>query len=216
MAFSKLADIKKKAAEKASFSGDGESSFLSLKDGDKVSIRFLQEFDDDSPLYDERRGAMKVIMEHVSPADYKKSAVCTAESEGRCWACEQTSLPDIGKNWKPRMRLYANVLLRSESGDKVKVIKGGFSDKGIGEKLINIAEEFEQLGGQDISYSRRGSGKNDTSYDVLPKAPKKMTKEEEGVELIDLSRFAKEISYDNQAAFYTGSGDESTTDDWTS
>ena len=218
MAIKKLADIKKKAEEKSSFSGDGESPFLSLKDGNKVKIRFLQEFDDDSPLYDERRGTILVIDEHSSPRDFKKTAMCTAESEGRCWACEQTSTPEIGKKWKPRMRLYANVLVRNPDGeDKVKILKRGFSDKDIGTKLINIVEEFEQLGGQDMSFSRKGADMNNTSYDLVPLAPKKLSDAEQQLELIDPSKFVKEIPYDKQAAFYTGTEEDGgNADSWVS
>jgi len=216
MAFAKLADIKKKAAEKNTFSGDGESPFLSLKDGNKVKIRFLQEFDDDSSLYDERRGALRVIEEHASPRDFKITAMCTAETEGRCWACEQISTPEIGKKWKPKMRLYANVLVRGENGDKVKVLKRGFSDKDVGNKLLNIAEEFEMLGGMDMSYSRTGAEMNNTAYDIIPLAPKKLTKEESELELIDLAKFIKEVSYENQAAFYSGVEETASATSWTS
>lgn len=215
MAFKGLADIKKKAAAANSGGGDGESPFLSLKDGDKVAIRFLQEFEDDSQYYDERRGLVKVLMEHSNPKDFKQTMTCTAESEGRCWACEQTTLPDIGKKWKAKMRFYANVLVRNPDGeDKVKILKRGFSDKDIGMKLVNIAEEFEGLGGMDVSYMRSGSGLNDTSYDVIPKAPKKLTKAESELELIDISKFAKEVPYDQQAAFFAGEETESDASDW--
>jgi hypothetical protein len=207
MAIKKLADLKKKVSDTTGSSGDGESPFVSLKDGEKKRIRVLQEFDDDSALYDERRGTIKVIDEHNSPKDFKKSAMCTAETEGRCWACEQTQTgSDIAKKWKPKMRFYANVLVRGVDGasDKVKILKQGFSDNHVGNNLIEIAEELEQLGGQDLSFSRKGSGMNDTSYNLVPVAPKKLTKEEEQLELIDPLKFIKQIPYDQQAAFYAG------------
>lgn len=206
MAIRKLADLKAKVGESSGFSGDGESPFVSLKDGEKKKIRFLQEFDDDSALYDERRGAIKVVDEHSSPKDFKITAMCTADTEGRCWACEQMNTPEIGKKWKPKMRFYANVLVRGVDGapDRVKILKQGFSDNHIGNDLINIAEELEQLGGQDLSFSRRGAGFNDTNYSVMPLPAKKLTKEEESLELIDPMKFIKVIPYEQQAAFYSG------------
>lgn len=206
MAISKLADLKKKVSATTGNSGDGESPFVSLKDGEKKRIRVLQEFDDDSALYDERRGTILVIDEHNSPKNFKLSARCSVETEGRCWACEQQNAPEIGKKWKPKMRFYANVLVRGADGapDKVKILKQGFSDNHIGNNLIEIAEELEQLGAQDLSFSRKGAGMNDTSYSVVPVAPKKLTKEEEALDLIDPLKFVKQIPYDQQAAFYSG------------
>jgi hypothetical protein len=205
MAIKGLAAIKKKAEEKKGFSGDGESPFLSLKDGDSAKIRFLQELDEDSQAYDERRGAVLVLEEHSSPKDFKKTAMCTAETEGRCWACEQTSTPEIGKKWKPKMRFYANVIVRNPDGeDKVKILKRGFSDKDVGNDVINIVEEFEALSDKDLKISRKGSKMNDTSYSLLPLAPKPLTKAEKELELIDPWKFVKNIPYDQQAAFYAG------------
>jgi hypothetical protein len=211
MAIKKLADIKKKVEEKTGFSGgDGESPFLSLKDGDSVKLRFLQEWDDDSELYDERRGAIYYYEEHSSPKDFKISAVCTAEDEGRCWACEQTSNPEIGRKWRPKLRFMANVIVRGADGapDKVKILKRGFSDKDIGNALVGIAEEFGTLGGQDIKLTRKGGGMNDTSYIVLPLAPKPMTKEDQALEVIDVRKFAKHVPYDQQSDFYSGATKE--------
>lgn len=217
MAIKGLAELKKKAAERKVFSGDGESPFLQLKkDGDSVKIRFLQELTEDSPGYDERRGAVLIVEEHVSPKDFRKTAVCTAEDEGRCWACEQTSNPEIGKKWRPKLRFYANVLVRNPDGeDKVKILKRGFSDKDIGNDLINIVEEFETLTANDMKYSRKGEGLNDTSYSLLPLAPKPLTDEEKALELIDVNKFVKRIPYDEQAAYYTGAEEEGgKADEW--
>lgn len=201
-----LKDIKKKAEEKQGF--DGESPFLSLKDGDSAKIRFLQEFDNESPLYDERRGELIVVEEHVSPKDYKIRGVCSLESEEKCWACEQIqaiSDDKVAKKWKPKMRFYANVIVRGTDGpDKVKILAQGFGDKNVGSDLINIAEEFGTLGHSDMKISRKGSGMNDTSYSLLPLAAKDMTKADKELELIDLSKFVKFVTYEDQSSFYAG------------
>jgi hypothetical protein len=215
----KLASLKERAEKAKGFSGDGESPFFSLKGGESAKIRFLQELDEDSPLYDERRGAFEVIDEHAHPKDFKKTAVCTAESEGRCWACEQTSNPDIGKKWKAKLRLYANVLVRNPEGeDKVKILKRGFSDKDVGKYLVEFIEEFEALGGFDLKISRTGSGMNDTSWSVIPLAAKKMTADDEKAELIPLDKFIKRIPYDEQAAYFNGTddGDGGSSEAWIS
>lgn len=203
-----LSAIKAKAEEKSKFTGDGESPFLTLKDGETAAIRFLQELDEDSPLYDDRRGTVAVVEEHTSPKDFKLRAVCTYEAENRCWACEQTTIPEIGKKWKARMRFYANVIVRGDAGDKVKILAQGFSAKNVGSMLIDMAEEYGNLGGQDFKMSRKGAGMNDTSYSLLPRPPKPLSKADGELEVIDLSKFIKYVPYESQAEFYSGNAKE--------
>lgn len=216
MALKSIKDIKKKVESKQGGNFDGESPFLTLKDGDKYRIRFLQEFEEDSELYDERRGTVRVVEEHTSPKNYKLRAVCTAEDEGRCWACEQTSNPEIGKRWRPRLRFYTNVIVRGDDGDKVKILAQGFGGKNIGTDMLEAAEEYGALGGQDFNLKRRGSGMNDTEYSLLPLAPKEMSDEDKALEVIDLDKFIKTIPYAEQAAFYAGESDSNGGDkeDW--
>lgn len=200
-----IKDIKDEvAANSGNF--DGESPFVKVTADKSVKIRFLQELDEDSELYDERRGRVAVVAEHSSPKDFKKTAICTAKTEGRCWACEQrnTANSEIAKKWKAKMKFYAQVIVRGVDGepDKVKILKQGFGNKAIGDTLIQIAEEFEQLGGQDMKLSRTGSGMNDTSYTLIPVAPKPMTDEEKALELIDIEKFVRYLPYDEQAEFF--------------
>lgn len=214
MSIKGIANIKKKVAEKA-FTSDGEGVFVQLKDGESQKMRFLQELDESSPGYDERSGTITVIEEHSAPKNFKISAKCTAESEGRCWACEQTSDPNIGKKWNPKLRFYANVAVLTEkdgktplAAPKVKILKRGFSDKDVGNDLINIVEEFETLVDKDVKLSRKGAEMNNTSYSLLPLAPKASSKEVQALELIDPNKFIKIVAYENQAAFYSGEEEE--------
>lgn len=219
MAIKSISKIKEKAAASKGFQGDGESPFLQLKEPGDVKVRFLQELDEDSAGYDERRGLVYVYEEHVSPKDFKKQAECTAESEGHCWACEQTSNPEIGKKWKGKLRFMANVLVRNPDGEeKVKLFKRGFSDKDVGTDLLDFAEEYGSISGQDMKIKREGKGMNDTKYSIIPLPPKKLTKAEEELELIDPQKFVKQIPYADQAAFYLGEsdGDGGSSGDWVS
>lgn len=212
-----LDKIRAKVEEK-SFSGDNESPFLTIKDKESYTIRFLQEIDDEVETYDERRGLIAVVEEHTGqgPEGYKRRAVCTADEDGRCWACEQTSLPDIGRKWKPRMRFYANVIVRDEDGDdKVKILAQGFGDKNVGKMIIGYNDEYEGLGGQDFKISRSGSGMNDTSYMLMPRPPKPLSDEDLALEVKDLSKFIKYIPYENQSDFYAGNEVEAdSTEGW--
>lgn len=210
-----LDKLRSRVTEKNSF--DGESPFLTLKDGETATIRFLQEFDDSLPGYDERRGTIYWGDEHVSPKDFKLRAVCTMDSDGKCWACEQVHLPEIGKKWKPRMRFYANVIVRGVDGgeDKVKILAQGFGDKNVGKMLIGFSDEYEGLSGQDFKLSRSGSGMNDTSYMLIPKAPKALSADDLKHEVKDISRYAKYVPYENQADFFNGNAkEEDSTESW--
>jgi len=206
MAIKTLQDIKKKAeSKKGSFDNSGESPFLSLKDGESVKIRFLQEFDESAETYDERRGLILTYDEHASPKNFKITGKCSAE-DGRCWACEQIRNEEIGKKWKAKYRFMANVIVRGVDGapDKVKILKRGFSDKDIGNDLVGIAEEFGSLGSQDIKFTRKGGGLNDTTYSIIPLGPKPLSKEDQALELIDYNKFVKTPAYDDQPDFYAG------------
>lgn len=217
MALKTLADIKKRVESRQTPQGDGESPFLTLKDGNSFKIRPLQEFEDSNDLYDERRGTVKVVDEHTSPKDFKIRAVCTADDEGRCWACEQQSLPEIGKKWKPRTRFYTNVIVRNEDGpDKVKILAQGFSDRNVGNDLIEYATEYGNLSGREYKISRSGAGMNDTSYSMIPLAEKPLSDEDQALEVIDLDKFIKYVPYDQQSAFYSGEkkDDGGSSDDW--
>lgn len=210
-----LKDIKQRAEEKASF--DGEGAFLKLKDKESIKLRFLQELDEESPNYDERRGLITVVEEHVSPKNFRRRAVCTLEQDQRCWACEQRSIPDIGKKWRSKMRFYANVVVRGTDGadDKVKVLAQGFSKQNVGSALIAFAEEYQTVTGQDYKLTRTGAGMNDTTYGMIPLASKALSKDDAQREIIDVSQFIQYIKYEDQAEYYTSS-DDSTAEkkDW--
>lgn len=222
MGLSTLDKIRKKVDEKTGGNFDGESPFIKVSDGEKYRIRVLQEFEEDSPGYDERRGTIEVVEEHTSPKNYKLRAVCTAEDEGRCWACEQQSNPEIGKKWKPRLRFYTNVIVRTDAKGneldepKVKVLAQGFGGKNVGTTLLEAAEEYKALSGLDFKLSRKGSGMNDTEYSLLPLAPQELSEEDEKLEVIDLDKFIKRVPYDQQSAFYSGESNDDGGDkeDW--
>lgn len=217
MALKTLADIKKRVESRQAPTGDGESPFLTLKDGQSAKVRFLQEFETTNELYDERRGTIKVVDEHTSPKNFRIRATCTVDDEGRCWACEQQSLPEIGKKWKPRTRFYANVIVRQEDGpDKVKILAQGFSDRNVGNDLIEFTTEYGHITDRDYKISRSGSGMNDTSYSMIPLAEKPLSDDDKALEVIDLTKFIKYVPYDQQSAFYAGekSDNGGDSEDW--
>lgn len=188
-----------------------ESPFLTLKDGESVKIRVLQELDEAFVTYNKRRGQALAVYEHSKPNDFKKKAICTKDEEGKCYGCERyASNPqdDVIKKWKPKLRLYTNVIVRGtgDTPDKVKVLSQGFGGKSAGNAILEIGAEFEGVCGMDMKFSRKGSGMNDTEYTIFPLAAKAMSKADQEFEVIDLSKLIKSVAYADQAAFY---GDDS-------
>lgn len=208
MAINGLKALKKKMESRPKVSNNDDGPlFISLKDGESVKVRFLQELDSDAETYDERRGTMTIVEEHSNPAHFRRRAVCTAE-DGACWACEQTSNPDNGRRWRPKLRFYANVLVRNPDGeDRVQILNRGFSDRDIGPGIVEVVEEFGQITDRDFKISRKGSGLSDTTWTILPLAPKPLTDEEKELEVFDVSKFIKTPAYADQAAFYEGAVD---------
>ena len=55
--------------------------WLKLADGQAVKIRFIEELDEDSANYNEKRGLALVVKEHTNPKDYKRKAVDTLDKQ---------------------------------------------------------------------------------------------------------------------------------------
>ena len=109
-----------------------EGKYLQLKDKEQVRLRFLQELDATRPGYDEKFGLAEYILVHSNPKNFKRSAACTLDTQGTCWACDQVNGPEKeAYKWKPKGKLFVNVLVKSPEGDKVKVLQQGMSDKHI-------------------------------------------------------------------------------------
>jgi len=67
--------------DKPKYEGTGSKvKWLKLADGQSAKIRFIEELDEDSANYNEKRGLALVVREHVNPKDYKRRAVDTMET----------------------------------------------------------------------------------------------------------------------------------------
>ena len=70
------------------FEDGPKTKWLGLADNESAKIRFMNELDEDSPNYNAENNVALVVSEHSNPEDYRKKAVCTMDSEGRCFACD--------------------------------------------------------------------------------------------------------------------------------
>jgi hypothetical protein len=193
-----LNSLKEKIKKTGGSDFDGESKYLKLKDGESIRIRFLQELFDDAKTYNPKNGIALIFEQHVSPHDFARKALCTMESEGKCWACEQTVLPDVGRRWRARQRLLINVLVRDQN--KVKILEQGFGERNIGSILVELSEIFGGITGFDCQLVRKGAGL-DTSYRLinLPASDLDVSK----FEVYNLYDCVKYVSYADQADYYT-------------
>jgi hypothetical protein len=178
--------------------------YLILKDGDSAMIQPLQEIDPNSPAYNEEKGLGFLVYVHQSPYNWKRTAMCTMESQGRCLGCELNNKdidPKTGKPraWYPRKKFYINVV---DLGDKsVKVL----STSGASPILASLIEFYKENGpiSQAVfKIARSGASKDDTIYSLTPSFRG---------EPVDLTEFepqdaraggVPEIPYDRQANFY--------------
>ena len=196
--------IKKRAA-----GGDrSRASFLSLKDGDKKKIWFLQELDEDSDHYDPEAGLGALVVEYRDPNNFRKRIVDTSESEGKCWPAEQ--------GWKPRVSLYIAVAVEDKDGTyEVQILNQGFGPKSVVNWLVEYAGDAGSITNVPFRISRTGSGQFDTSYSLVPAgAPgESLDREANGLEVPDIDKLLMHVPYERQRGFFLDLDEESKEED---
>jgi hypothetical protein len=182
-------------------------NWLQLKDGDTVRIRFAQELDEDSKFYDEAQGLGFVASEVVDPDNFRKKCLSTLEDEGRCFGLEMhkrlQGTEGYNGGWKPRYRLYINVLVTDGGEKKVALLSQGLGPKSISPSLLDAAEEYGSITNREWKISRKGSGAQNTSYTLTP-----LDRDDEKFDfseytLYDLEKVAvRHVPYEDQAEFF--------------
>lgn len=201
---------------------EGRIKWFKLADGESVKVRFLQELDPDADNYSEKNGIGGVVIEHNGPGKdgWKNKAVCTAEDEGDCYACDvirDRSIDwDERKSWKQKERLYVNVLvfdvpqvdengkLTGEVADEVQLLAQGNGPKSLTPQLFSFAEEMNTITDRVFKIARSGSEWNNTSYVLTPlKELPADAPDATEFELIDIEEKALvKVPYAEQEAHY--------------
>lgn len=186
-----------------------KTDYFKLAAGESVNVRFLQELDPNAEGYSEKRGIGFIAIQHSSPTDFKKKAVCTA-GDPDCIGCQQNRLdyvtraqddPERGK-WKPRKQLYINVLVDDgKSEPYVAVLQQGLSAKSIVPTLFETAEEAGTITDTWFKVKRTGGGLSDTSYSLIPTRTGKDL-DFDSYEIFDLDSVVRTVPYEDQADFY--------------
>lgn len=221
--------VDKQAAASAGGGDRPKTKWLSLKDGESLKIRFLQELDPDSPHYDETRGLGFFASEIVDPNDYRKKCLDTIEDEGKSYGAEMhrkmQGTDGYKGGWKPKQRLYINVEL-VDSGE-VAILSQGLSGKSITPTLLEYATDEEtgnpgSITNKTFRIKRTGAEVSNTSYSLMLLGEDKTPYDFSNVELYDLEQVAvRHVPYAEQAEFFGGSHAEaepaesdSTTVEW--
>lgn len=181
-----------------------KAKWVKLEDGQSVKVRFLQELDPDSPTYNEKNGLGFIAIEHTSPADYRRKALCSIDDQGKCFGCEEHR-KDYKKGWKGKPRLYINVLVDDGKEDPfVAVLSQGISGKTITPTLNEYAKEMGSITNLMWRIKRTGLG-TDTSYTIIPLAKDESAFDSSSLELYDLATTAvRDLPYSEQEAFFAG------------
>lgn len=201
-----LKNLKEVAASVQSSTGGG--GFMKLKDGQSVTVRFLQELDTKGKNYDPERGLAVSVFEHSNPENFAQKFLCTMGEEGVCLGCERVV---IDSKWKKRSRLYINAYVVEDN--QVQIVATGFSAKGIGQALIEYADDFGTISDRNYKLKRQGEGLR-TAYTVYPRDISPF--EFGDVEVRNLETVARYRTYDECVELIEGSNtkDLSSNSDW--
>ena len=186
--------------------------WLKLADGQAVKIRFIEELDEDSANYNEKRGLALVVKEHTNPKDYKRKAVDTMDTEGRDWAEEMYRKDPKGNSgWRGRLRFYCNVLVDDGiEAPYVAIWSMGVSKQSSFNTIREYALETGSISNLTWKLKRNGQG-TETSYTLIPSAPDKEPFDWAEIEPYVLEKALRRVPYAEQESFYLGFDSPSTT-----
>jgi hypothetical protein len=201
------------------YTNDGPKvRWVKLEDRQVVKARPINELDEDSSNYDPSRGLTIVVVEHTNPKDYKKKAVCTMDTEGRCYGCEMNQ-KDPKAGWYGRKRFYINLLVDdSLEPPYVAVWSQGLGKQSSVPTLVEYYHDTQAISNLSWKLKRQGSG-TDTTYVLLPTVPDTEPFDWKGIEPFPLDKVVRQIPYADQESFYLGfdsalSSATSTSVDW--
>jgi hypothetical protein len=185
--------------------------WLTLKDNESAKIRFMNELDEDSPNYNADNDVALVVSEHTNPMDFRKKAVCTMDSEGRCFACEmyrKETKADRdsreGKSWRPKYRFYINLLVDNGKDDPfVAVWSQGVAKQSAFPMIKEYAIETGSITNREWKITRKGEG-TATTYVLIPRDPDTEKFDWADVEPYDLEKVVWQKAYPEQEDFFLG------------
>jgi hypothetical protein len=187
-----LKEMSKAMDRPAASEGGAKVRWLKLDDQQSAKVRFVNELDEDSPHFDKDRDLAIVVSEHTNPKDYKRKAVCTSDSEGRCFGCEMAR-KEPKSGWRARFRFYTNLLVDDGLEDPyVAVWSQGVGKQSAFNTLREYAVETGSISNRVWRMKRQGTG-TDTTYILLPGDPDTEKFDWSGVEPFNLEKVVREV-----------------------
>lgn len=191
-------EARRKAAE------EGKVNWLSIDDGESVKIWYLQELDRGAEGYHEELGLGFIATEHVKPGkeNFRVKALCSAE-DGACVGCEEHK-KDWKAGWRPKSRLYINVLVERKNGDReVAVMSQANGSKSvIAPMVLDYAIENNTITDRWWKITRSGE-KEATTYTPFVYGPSDdIDVTEYADQIYDLKKCVREVPYEEQFDFY--------------
>jgi hypothetical protein len=182
--------------------------WLKLEDGQSIKVRFINELDKDSQNYSEDRDLAIIVSEHTNPKDYKRKAVCTNESDGRCFGCEmarkETAEDRKRGSWRPRLRFYTNLLVDDGlESPYVAVWSQGVGKQSAFSTIREYVMETGSVSNLTWRMKRQGTG-TDTTYVLLPTNPDTEPFNWKDIQPYNLEKVVRELPYAEQEDFYLG------------
>lgn len=173
-----------------------------MNKGDKVRLRFLQELDVDSPLYNEEYGTGMVIDEYEHP-DYYWFSVADVETDdgSPSWLARQAANSQENLRWKLKRNLYINVAVLRDNGEaEVFYISRGAYGKGLGADIVNSADARGKLTDTIWTLAKvsTGSQAKDVEYKLTMIDPTTDPLPVDADDLIDLTETVRVFEADEQ------------------
>ena len=180
--------------------------WLKLSDGQSIKIRFVNELDESSPSYDESRGLPIVEYEHKNPHNWKSKCVCTMESEGKCYGCEQNEQGK--KGWWRKEQFYINVLVGEDTPSReVKVWSMGVRRNPVFDMIFEYFQDEGSITNRQWRLKRNGTG-TDTTYALIPASADAIDFDWTGIDIPNLEDALYKIPYERQARWFGPGGEE--------
>lgn len=201
--FASLTGAHKQRDEQIAEQNRPKASWFKIKEGESITVRFMQELDPSSENYNPEFGTFLGVIEHSVPRDidpngFMKRALDTMETEGRDLA-QELHLKDRKAGWGPQHNFYINLAVETPNGPEVQI----FSRKLHSNFVRDLAEIFEDEGTiTDRAYviSRRGSG---PQTELRIKEAKGKDIDISGLEPWNLEEYAvRHIPYEEQEDYY--------------
>lgn len=195
-----LKDIAKLVDESEKPRSSSKTNWLQVSPGQTVSIRFVNELDEDASGFDPSRGLALVAYEHSNPDDFRRKAVCTMEDEGRCFGCEMNERGK--KGWYKKPRFYINVLVDDGVNDEyVATWSMGVKRSVTFETIREYAIETGSVSNLKWRLKRTGEG-TDTTWTLIPTSPDAVPFDWSSVDIPNLESALRQVPYSEQEKFY--------------